>query len=196
MTFMSPALLHLSKDPIFAPLLKKYNPPQWYGTGDYFTDLCEIVTNQQLSYHSGKKTFARFMILFNNHPSPERVKKTGDTVLRTAGYSNSKIKYLKNISSAILNRSLNLKHLEKMTDPKVEETLIKIKGLGPWSAHMFMIFSLGRPDIFSVGDVGLRTAISRLYKVHRENKPAILKISAPWSPFRSTACRYLWSSLV
>lgn len=193
---MSPALIHLSQDPILAPLLSKYDPPEWYGTGDYFTDLCEIVTNQQLSYHSGKKIFARFMALFNHHPSPESVKKIGDSLLRTCGYSKSKIKYLQNIASAILDKSLDQKNLINLSDLEVEERLTKIKGLGPWSAHMFMIFSLRRPDIFSIGDIGLRTAISRLYHIDREDKSTILKIASTWSPYRSTACRYLWNSLI
>lgn len=85
--------------------------------------------------------------------------------------------------------------MDRLTDQQVADQLTGIKGLGPWSAEMFLMFSLRRPDIFSVGDLGVRTAVSKLYGVDRENKGKILELSESWSPYRTYACRYLWASL-
>jgi DNA-3-methyladenine glycosylase II len=115
--------------------------------------------------------------------------------LRAVGLSTAKTKYVKSLAQAIEERSLDLEDLRTKSDEEVITELIKIKGIGRWTAEMFLIFTLHRTDVFSVGDLGLRTAVARLYTIDRDNLSEIQKISEQWSPYRSFAARYLWKSL-
>ncbi len=120
--------------------------------------------------------FKRFLALFPDKPKPDDVLKVSVEKLRSVGFSNPKANYVRNIAQAITSGALLLDQFEKMTDDEVKSELLKIKGIGPWSAEMFLIFSLKRPDVFSVGDLGLRTAIERLYGISRDDKKAILAL--------------------
>jgi len=196
MNVTSKAKLYLKKDPILKPLVEKLEISQWYGTGDHLLDLVEIITNQQLSYHAGKTIFSRFnKLLGSPHPQPQDILGLSDEALRSCGYSRSKVIYIKNLATSINGGELILDTLSQLNDREIISLLTAIKGIGPWTAEMFLIFSLRRPDIFSVGDLGLRTAVSRLYRVDKNDKEAILEISKKWAPFRSFACRFLWASL-
>ena len=167
----------------------------WGGQQDLFLDLVEIITGQQLSIKVAKSIFDRFLALYPKTSTPGDVLTTSDEKLRRIGLSGSKVKYVKNIAEAISSGALPLNQLEKLSDDEVKKELLKIKGIGPWSAEMFLIFSLKRPDVFSVGDLGLRTAIEKLYGIKRDNLKKIEKLAADWRPHRSLACRYLWASL-
>lgn len=183
-------------DPILKSLLSKHPLKEYYGgDGNYFLDLIEIVTGQQLSMKAADTILARFLALFPAKPKPDEVLAVTIETLRSVGLSNSKANYVRNIAQAVSSGSLPLNQFEKLTDEKIKHELIKIKGIGPWSAEMFLIFSLKRPDVFSVGDLGLRTAIERLYGIKRDNLKQIEKLAESWHPHRSLACRLLWSSL-
>ena len=183
-------------DPILKSLLSKHPLKEYYGAdGNYFLDLIEIVTGQQLSLKAAGTILARFLALFPAKPKPDEVLAVTIETLRSVGLSNSKANYVRNIAQAVSSGSLPLDQLEKQSDDEVKRELIKIKGIGPWSAEMFLIFSLKRPDIFSVGDLGLRTAIEKLYGINRDDLKAILTLSQTWSPHRTLAARLLWASL-
>ena len=176
-------------------MLSKHPLKEYYGAdGNYFLDLIEIVTGQQLSMKAADTILARFLALFPAKPKPDEVLAVTIETLRSVGLSNSKANYVRNIAQAVSSGSLPLDQLEKQSDDEVKRELIKIKGIGPWSAEMFLIFSLKRPDIFSVGDLGLRTAIEKLYGISRDDQKAILALAESWRPHRSLACRYLWAS--
>ncbi|MFZ2201812.1 MAG: DNA-3-methyladenine glycosylase 2 family protein, partial [Microgenomates group bacterium] len=115
--------------------------------------------------------------------------------LRAVGLSRSKALYVANIAAEFSSDDLALDNFEKLSDDDVKKELIKIKGIGPWSAEMFLIFSLKRPDVFSVGDLGLRTAIEKLYGISRDDKKEILALAETWRPHRTLASRLLWASL-
>ncbi len=109
--------------------------------------------------------------------------------------SASKANYIKNLSRRIVKKEINLRNLHSFSDEEVIEMLIKIKGIGKWTAEMFLMFALDRPNVFSAGDLGLRNAIIGLYRFHRTPTPKDLEeFSRRWQPYRTLACRYLWAS--
>ena len=192
---VSEALTHLSKDPVLRKLIKKYPPFDWPKTGDIFTDLVESVINQQLSLASAASIYARFKKLFKNSITPKNTLKLSLDQLKGVGLSGQKSTYIQNVATAIISKDLDVNKLNIATDQEVIDQLTSIKGIGPWSAHMILMFTLNRPNVFPVGDLGIRTAISRLYKLDRENQKAMIIIAEKWSPYRTLASRYLWQSL-
>lgn len=197
---MSPhklALKHLAKDKIIKSLIKKYNLPKFSrGNNDIFLDLIETIINQQLSGKAADVILGRFKNIFKKEKIlPEDVLGISDIELRKAGLSFQKIKYIKGLCEKIIRKELDVKSLYEISDIEVVERLTSVKGIGTWSAEMTLIFSLNRQDVFSIGDLGLCTAVSKLYNVDRKDKKAIEKISQNWSPYRSYACWYLWRSL-
>lgn len=192
----SSASQFLQKDSIMKRLIGKYRLKEYYGgQSNHFLDLVEIVIGQQLSMKAADRIFARFLSLFPEKPKPGDVLKVSVDKLRSVGLSNSKVNYVKNIASTIFSGTLIPDQLKNLPDDEIKKELIKIKGIGPWSAEMFLIFSLKRPDVFSVGDLGLRSAIEKLYGIKRDNFKEIEKLAESWHPHRSLACRYLWASL-
>ncbi len=204
MSDLSKAKIHLSNDPILKPLTQKYDLKEyWGGQQNHFLDLIDIVTGQQLSLKAAATIYKRFLELFETSTSPKgdrgpttkQILEISHEKLRGVGLSNSKANYVKNIVSAVEEGTLDLDNLSQLSDEEITKSLTSIKGLGPWSAEMFLMFSLKRPDIFSIGDLGVRTAISRLYGVDREDKTKMIEISRDWKPYRTYACRFLWASL-
>jgi DNA-3-methyladenine glycosylase II len=157
----------------------------------------ESIISQQLSIKASDTIFSRFKKLFSKEIiTPEKLIKIEDQKIRNAGISFSKIKYIKGIARAIIDKQLDLKKLDDLTDEEIIGELIKLKGVGKWTAEMFLMFTLGRTDVFSAGDLGLQNAIVKLYKL--KNKPdqtILLEISNKWSPHRTIASRILWKSL-
>lgn len=190
------AIIHLKKDPVMKKLIEMYDFPTWIESNDLFVDIIETIINQQLSSKAGMTIFERFKALFPNSTiTPEALLKIEDDKIRKAGISYSKISYIKNVANAVVNKSLNLETLHTLSDEEIILELTKIKGIGKWSAEMILMFSLRRVDVFSMGDLGLITAIAKLYGVDKKDIEKIKEISLKWSPYRSIACRYLWRSL-
>ncbi len=190
------AVHHLRADPAMKKLILKYPAPTWEKKDNLFRSLAYEILGQQLSGKVAKVIYNRFLDLFGGKmPKPEEVLKTSDEKIRSCGCSWAKVKYLKYLAQSIENRSLDLRNLRNLSDEEVHKQLTTVKGIGPWTAEMFLIFTLHRSDVFSVGDLGLRTAVSRLYKVRRNNIKKIEKICQTWKPYRSFASRYLWASL-
>ncbi|MCL5435033.1 MAG: DNA-3-methyladenine glycosylase [Patescibacteria group bacterium] len=182
-------------DPILNKLHKKYGPHKFEDRSEkLYEELVESIIGQQLSGKAADTIFKRFLALFNNKfPTPEKLMKTDDEKLRSAGMSYSKAAYIKNIAKAFKEKQLEVKKIKKLSDEEVRKELTKIKGVGNWTAEMILIFTLKREDVFSLGDAGLRHAIKNLYKIEKEKD--ILKLSENWKPNRSFACWYLWRSL-
>lgn len=188
--------IHLSQvDRVMARLVKRYSLRPIRITQNPMRELIESIISQQLSVKAADAITKRFYKLFGGKmPSAKRIIATSTARIRTCGISGSKTQYIKNVARAFLKGHLNRKLLMRMTDEEVRERIISIKGVGPWTAEMFLIFALGRPDIFSSGDVGLQNAIRKLYG--KNPTPALMKrLSSAWVPYRSYACRYLWKSL-
>lgn len=192
------ALSHFKNaDPALYEISLKIKLDELIKPEDYFVDLVDSIISQQLSGKAAATIFGRFKKLFKNgHITPSELVKLEDQTIRDAGISFSKIKYIKGVAKEIVDGKLDLNKLEKLNDGEVIEELVKLKGVGIWTAEMFLMFTLLREDIFSAGDLGLQNAIIRLYKL--KNKPSreeLIKLSSKWSPYRTTASRILWKSL-
>lgn len=174
-------------------------------THDYFSDLCDAIISQQLSTKVGATIFGRFKALFPKGViTPERTVKLKDEQIRAVGASWSKAAFIKDLAGKAMKKEIPLEILKDLPDDETIKILTGVKGIGPWTAEMFLMFSLGREDIFSYGDLGLRRAIERLYGFKKgsltakTNLPAgrqVEKIVVKWSPYRTYACRILWRSL-
>jgi DNA-3-methyladenine glycosylase II len=195
---MKKAFAHFRKtDPLLYKVALEIKLEDYQKSKDYFTDLVESIISQQLSGKAANTIFARFKKLFTKGKiTPQELIKIPDQEIREAGISFSKIKYIKGIAEEIVNSKLDLKSLDNLKDEEIIKELTKLKGVGDWTAEMFLMFSLARPDIFSAGDLGLKNAIIKLYKLdYKPNKRELIKISEKWSPHRTYASRILWKSL-
>ena len=190
------AINHLKNDPVMAAIIGKTEPIDYGYTSDPFEDLVYSIVSQQLSDKVSETIFGRIKKLIEKDPpTPGSILEVEDEELRSCGISYSKITYIKNISREVDSGRLDLNKINTYQDQEVVTELTKIKGIGQWTAEMFLIFTLKRPDIFSVGDVGLRNAVSRHYGVDKKDIGKINEVSLKWSPYRSVASRFLWKSL-
>jgi DNA-3-methyladenine glycosylase II len=167
-------------------------------TIDPFQSLIECIIFQQLAGRVANGICRRFLKYYNNiSPTPEQILSTSDHILRTkVGLSSRKVEYIKDLSARIIDRRLNLALMSQMTDEEIVNQLIQVKGIGRWTAEMFLIFCLGRQDILPVGDLGVRKAIQKVYGLQELPTPStMLVIAQPWKAYRSIATWYLWKSL-
>lgn len=187
----------LSSDPILKKVIDRIGVLDIPTKSDnMYVDIVETIINQQLSGKAAETIFGRVKKLFPDEQiTPDVLVCLSDESVRKAGLSFAKIKYIKALSQSIISRELVLDRLTDLSDDCVVDELTKIKGIGRWTAEMILMFSLGRLDVFSLGDMGLRTAVSKLYGVQRDNLKKIEKISLKWKPYRTLASRYLWRSL-
>lgn len=186
------------KDPVIIKLIEKYGELTWGEERDLFEHLVDAIVSQQLSVKASETIFGRFKKLFGNgnkFPTPGQILKMPDEKLRSAGLSGAKVKYVKSLAEFVHEKKLDLINLKNLGDEEVIVELTKVKGIGRWTAEMILIFGLRRKDVFSLGDLGLRKAVSNLYGVSIDDLKKIEEISLKWSPNRSVAARYLWKSL-
>jgi DNA-3-methyladenine glycosylase II len=163
---------------------------------EYFSDLVEQIIGQQLSNLVADKIISRVRENLGGKLTIENVLETSPEKFRSLGTSNAKANYIRNIAEAFESEILDFHKFDKFEDEKIIEQLTKVKGIGRWTAEMFLIFTMGRSDVFSVGDLALRKAVTKEYKFRKEPKPkTILNISKKWSPNRTLASRILWKSL-
>jgi DNA-3-methyladenine glycosylase II len=163
-----------------------------------FQSLVESIIFQQLAGTAATAIYGRFIKYYNGvMPRPAQILSSPDAELKSkVGLSSKKIEYLKDLSSKIEDGRLNLDILPSMTDEDIISTLQQVKGIGRWTAEMFLVFCLGREDVLPVTDLGIRKAMQNLYSLPELPKPAtMLAIAQPWKPYRSIATWYLWKSL-
>ena len=185
------------RDPVLAEIIKKVPPFTRRKSENYFISLVESIISQQLSVKAADTIYARFEGLFLGKViTPEEVLELKDDVIRGVGISYQKISYIKDLAEKTLESGILFEQFEIMTDEEIIEELIKVKGIGRWTGEMFLMFVMGRPDVFSYGDLGIRNAIQKLYKFdHQPTQEEAEKIAMNWKPQRTLACRYLWKSL-
>ena len=161
-----------------------------------FDRLIESIVSQQLSVRSSDAIYNRLISLMPGKKlSPENLLAQKETDLRKAGLSYQKIKYIRDLSEKVKSGKLNLDKLESLENEEVIEELIKVKGIGRWTAEMFLMSALGRPDVFSHGDLGLQNAIKKIYNIKKYVPVEVEEIVVKWSPYRTIASRILWKSL-
>lgn len=192
------ALEYLSQnDPILGAVIKKVPPFKNPPSGNYFINLCESIISQQLSVKAADTIFSRLLHLFpKKQITPEAILEIDKEEMRGCGISYQKISYIKDLAQKTLESGILFEQFEIMTDEEVITELVKVKGIGRWTAEMFLMFTMQRPDVFSYGDLGLRNAIQRLYNLKKEpSQKRAEQISKKWKPYRTLASRYLWKSL-
>ncbi|MCG0276720.1 MAG: DNA-3-methyladenine glycosylase [Thermosediminibacteraceae bacterium] len=161
---------------------------------DYFQSLVQSIVGQQLSMEAAETIWKRLQDLCKE-VTPEKILSLSEEELRSAGLSKKKIEYIKDLSEKVLSGVLDLDKIDSMTDEEVIEALLQVKGIGRWTAEMFLIFSLGRPDVFSVEDLGLQRAIKWLYGLSDwPDKKFLIECSKRWKPHRTAASLYLWEA--
>jgi len=190
-------LLHFQKvDPVLYATIKKIGPLEEIEPRDpreYFSSLCSDIISQQLSSKSAAPIEQRFLNLFpRKKVSTKHLLSIPDETVRGVGTSWAKVSSLKDLAEKTITKEVPFSKLPNLDDEAVIEELIKVKGIGRWTAEMFLIFSLGRPDVFSHGDLGLRRAIEKLYKLTDPSQEKIEAITIKWSPYRSWGSRTLW----
>lgn len=165
--------------------------------GEPFQSIVEAIMYQQLAGSAADAIHGRFMKIYGNKfPTPARPLKTPAEKLRSAGLSGKKTEYIHDLARRVHAGSIDLAALASMADGQVVEKLTEVKGIGRWTAEMFLIFCLGRPDVLPVGDLGLRRAMQKLYRLRSLPEPEKMeRIAEPWRPYRSVATWYLWKSL-
>jgi DNA-3-methyladenine glycosylase II len=164
---------------------------------DAYGALLRAIVGQQLSVAAARTIYGRFTDLFGGHtPTPEELLEVDPDTLRGVGLSRAKANYVRSLAEHVISGELELDRLDELSDERVAAEVTAIKGLGQWTADMFLIFHLGRPDVLPVGDLGVRRAVERLYGL--EGLPSAAELEAlgeRWRPYRSLASLYLWESL-
>ena len=189
------AVLYLiDKDPKLKSLIEKKPEIIVPIDDDYFVSLAQTIIAQQLSSKVAQVITTRLMTHLNHDLSPRAIRDADPEVLRSLGLSYPKITYLRSLADCIMNHQVDFASLDDKTDQEIIEMLTQIKGIGIWSAQMFLIFSLGREDVFSVHDLGLRNAVKKVYNAPDLTSKEIEHIASQWSPYRSVASHYLWHS--
>lgn len=192
--------LLMRRDPVLGSAIKKIGPCGMAERQrkDHLTALVGAIVSQQLSTKAAATIFGRFVALFpDGHiPDAAAIAAESDAALRSVGLSGQKVGYLRDLSARIADGRLRLDELEALHDEEVIERLVAVKGFGRWTAEMFLMFRLHRPDVLPVGDLGIVNAIQRLYRLRkRPDVKRVLKIGEAWRPYRSVASWYLWQSL-
>lgn len=186
----------LSKDKYIGPLIKKYGPckiePRKKSM--YFEHLLSSITNQQLSGKAAETIFNRVKERCDGKISPEKIIELQDEELRRCGLSWAKVSYVKDLAERVINSKLKINSLDKLSDEEVLNELISVKGIGRWTAEMFLMFTLARADIFPADDLGIKNGVKKL--TSKEMKPKELaKFAERWKPYRTAASWYIWAVL-
>lgn len=191
---------HLAKnDPQLKPLVAHYGPATIKPHTNYYQELVESIISQQLSVKAADTILKRFVALFGTgFPTPAAILKKDVATLRTAGLSNAKANYIHDLARHITSGQLEVEKLPSLSNEEIMQELTDVKGIGQWTAHMFLMFCLGRLGVLAVGDLGIRNGVMKLYKLKElPDADTIQKIADEfsWHPYETLACWYIWRSL-
>jgi DNA-3-methyladenine glycosylase II len=191
------AIIHLKKaDPVLCTIIENVGPFRMQFGEPTFHSLAESILYQQLNGKAAATIFDRFTALAGDPLTPKGILKLTDAEMRGVGLSRQKTAYLRDLAEKTAAGLLEFERMPELSEEKVIEHLTQVKGVGVWTAHMFLMFTLRRPDILPTGDYGVQAAIKKHYKKRKWPKPAVMeKIAKPWVPYRSIASWYLWKSL-
>jgi len=194
---MRKAVIHLKKsDPVLRAIIERVGPCRMEFGPAEFCSLAEAIVYQQLNGKAAVTIFKRFIALAGEPLRPEGILKLSDEQLRSVGLSKQKSAYLKDLAAKTAAGVLDFSRLPELSDEDVIKHLTQIKGIGVWTAHMFLMFSLRRPNVLPTGDYGVQVAVKKHYKKRKLPKPKDMeKIARAWEPYRSVACWYMWRSL-
>lgn len=194
---MRKAINHLKRsDPVMAAIIERIGPCRMeYGPPE-FHSLAEAIVYQQLNGKAAVSIFKRFATLAGEPLTAAGIQKLTDEQMRSVGLSKQKSSYLRDMAERAARGQLDFSRLHELPDEEVIKHLTQVKGVGVWTAQMFLMFTLKRPNVLPTGDFGVQMAIKRHYNKRKIPKPAQMeKIAKPWEPYRSIACWYLWKSM-
>jgi len=190
------AIIFLRRDPVLASVIDIVGKYELKKRSRYFAVLIESIISQQIATSAADAIFKRFKELYPKFPTASDILATKKSKLRMVGLSSMKIEYLRDLAKHVEEGKLNMKTISRMSDEDVIAHLTQVKGIGRWTAEMFLIFSLGRQDIFPVGDLALRKGVQMLFSLPEMPKPKESeKLGQKWKPYRTAATWYLWKSL-
>ncbi len=199
------AYAHLrAADPVVAALIDEHGPyrprPSDGSTPvDYYNSLQRTILFQQLAGPAARSIQRKWFALYSKQdrpPTPREVLRTTDDQFRASGVSRQKAGYLRDLAAKAIDKTLDFDGFERMTDEEIVERITAVKGLGEWSAHMFMMFTLGRPDVLAVGDLGIRNGMRIAYGLPQTPTPKeATVIGAPWAPYRSVGAWYMYRAI-
>jgi DNA-3-methyladenine glycosylase II len=190
------ALRHLSHaDKRMEKLIDKFGPPNFNLMNNYYESLVRSIVYQQLSGKAASIIYERFLDLFvfDIYPKPKDVLEVSIETLRSSGLSYQKVNYIRDLSEKWQDGTMNLTDIDSMTDEEISSELIKVKGIGQWTADMFLMFTLGRPDVFPFGDLGIQKGFMALTNMNRlPTQKEMERQTKKWQPYRTVAAWYLW----
>ncbi|MGH9495711.1 MAG: DNA-3-methyladenine glycosylase family protein [Candidatus Sulfotelmatobacter sp.] len=194
---MRKALSHLRKcDPVLCTIIERVGAYRMRYITPEFSSLAEAIVYQQLNGAAAATIWKRFVTLAGTPLTPEGILKLSDGQLRGVGLSKQKSSYLKDLAAKTASGALDFSRLADLLDDEVIKHLTQVKGIGVWTAHMFLMFSLRRPNVLPTGDYGVQMAFKKHYRKRKLPKPKDMeKIARAWEPYRSVACWYMWRSL-
>ena len=190
------ALRHLNNvDQRMEKLIDKFGPPNFNLMNNYYESLIRSIVYQQLSGKAASIIYERFLDLFvfDIYPEPKDILAVSIETLRSSGLSYQKVNYIQDLSEKWQDGTMNLTNIDSMTDEEISSELIKVKGIGQWTADMFLMFTLGRPDVFPFGDLGIQKGVMILTNMNRlPVQKEMERKTKKWQPYRTVAAWYLW----
>ena len=190
------ALKDLSNaDQRMGKLIEKFGPPNFNLMNNYYESLVRSIVYQQLSGKAASIIYERFLDLFvfDIYPEPKDILAVSIETLRSSGLSYQKVNYIRDLSEKWQDGTMNLTDIDSMTDEEISSELIKVKGIGQWTADMFLMFTLGRPDVFPFGDLGIQKGVMILTNMNRlPTQKEMERKTKKWQPYRTVAAWYLW----
>lgn len=194
-TRLAPKAHLAAVDPVMRRLVRRIQLPKIPRRSNSFHTLVETILSQQLSGRVAQVIFDRVVKAAHTRTlTPTAIDRLSDTQLLGCGLSRAKLKYIRDLSLKVRNKQLPFRRFRSMTDDEIIEALTQVKGIGRWTAEMHLMFVLNRPDVFSAGDLGIRTALAKHYGI-TDHKVDLNAFADRWRPYRTTACLYLWRSL-
>lgn len=196
---MDDALTHLKNDPILARLIDLYARPDFKPHTNYYHELVDSIISQQLSVKAAHTIEGRFKDLFGGmFPSPGQILEKDIEELRAVGLSRPKARYIQDLAAKILDGTVSFDYIDELSNDDIIAELTKVKGIGVWTVHMFLMFCMVRLDVLPTSDLGIRNGITKLYELeHLPNEQEVELIAEQnnWHPYESIACWYIWQSL-
>lgn len=197
---MDKALAHLkSSDARMAALIDTYPAPKFEKHENYYHELVDSIISQQLSVKAARTIEGRFKDLFGGEfPSPEQILEKDVEELRAVGLSRPKARYIQDLASKIIDGTVVFDNIDELSNDEIIAELTKVKGIGVWTVHMFLMFCMGRADVLPTGDLGIRNGIMKLYgngTVLSEREVELIAEENNWHPYESIASWYIWQSL-
>lgn len=195
----NPTIQLASCDPVLAQLIRVHSPQSLQKHTDYYGQLVKSIIGQQISTHAANAILRRFLAVFDGaFPTPEQVMLIDSNILASAGLGKMKTRYIQDLAAKIIDRTVTFDQFDEMPNEVIVEKLTQVNGIGEWTAHMFLIFSMARHDVLPTDDLGIRKGVATLYGLTSPASKDEVVMTAKankWHPYESIACLYIWKSL-